>query len=255
MNVTLAGLVSANAGRMSSLRAGSAVAAAVTAALGASVLLGWQLRILALTNVLPHWAPMKPNTALGFLFAGLALWWLRTAPPGGRRHGAGLACAGGVALLGLLNLTQWLGGWDFGFDNLLFSAAPGTDSEPSALRMSPATAFCFLLAGLALSTLNSGGRPGRRPTEVLVLPVLAVAYVALLGYLYGVGSLHEVAPYAFVAVHTAAGFLVLAPLVGGGILLAFDAFLGALLLRDQAGAGARAGALGGVECGRRPRPA
>ena len=232
MNFTLTGLVSAKAGRLSSLRTGSAVAAAATAALGALVLGGWQLRILALTNVLPHWAPMKPNTALGFLFAGLALWWLRTAPPGGRRHGAGLMCAGGVALLGLLNLTQWLGGWDFGFDNLLFSEAPGADGGPSSLRMSPATAFCFLLAGLALSTLNIGGRAGRRPTEMLVFPLLAVAYVALLGYLYGVESLHAVAPYACVAVHTAAGFLVL----GVGVLCARpDRGWMALVAGDTAG--------------------
>ncbi|WP_295390186.1 PAS domain S-box protein [uncultured Thiodictyon sp.] len=196
--------------RLSSLRAVAAVAALTAVVLGLLVLVGWRLDIPVLIRVLPQWATMKPNTAVGFMLAGLALWWLRVAPAGRLRRAAGRVCASLVVLLGLLTLTEWLGGWDLGIDHLLFA------DVPSGVPMAPAGAFCFVFSGLALLTLDLGTRPGRRPAEWLIVPPLAVAYVALVGHLYSVESLYQVAPYASVAAHTAAGFLVL----GVGVLCA-----------------------------------
>src|SRR5258706_7299091 len=48
--------------------------AVVPIAVGAAVLLGWFLDIGLLRSVLPDWPSMKPNTALGFVAVGSALW-------------------------------------------------------------------------------------------------------------------------------------------------------------------------------------
>jgi PAS domain S-box-containing protein len=194
----------------------SALAAVTVAALGLLVLAGWWLDIGALKGILPNWATMKPNTALGFLLCGLALWALGEPgrPPALRR--LGLALAALAALLGLLTLSQDLVGWDLGID---WPLLPERGREPELIypgRMSPATAFCFLFAGLALLALDLGtGRRGA-PAQLLILPALAVAFVAVAGYFYEVEALYRVAPFVSMALHTAAGHLVL----GVGLLCA-----------------------------------
>lgn len=49
------------------------LAGALTALVGVGVLIGWSFNITALKSVQPGWGSMKPNTALGFILAGIAL--------------------------------------------------------------------------------------------------------------------------------------------------------------------------------------
>ena len=205
-------------GRKALFKAASAVAAAVVALIGAAVLAGWWLDIAVLKSLRPAWMTMKANTALGFLLAGLALWWLRDAPPGTRARYGGMACAGLVTMLGLLTLVEYLSGVDLGMDNALFPEPAGAllTTSPSPGRMSPMTALNFLFSGAALLLLNVGARRGRRPAEILVLPSLAVSFVAVIGYLYGVEELYRVKLFSSMALHTGVAF----SLVGLGILWA-----------------------------------
>ncbi len=197
-------------------RVGAIAAALTVMAVGLLVLIGWWLDVTALKSIVPGLAMMKFNTALGFLLAGLALWWLRAEPSGQRRRYAGQACAALVALLGLLTLAEHLGGWDLGIDNRLFAEPAATSKTLEPGRMAPVTAFNFLGCGLALLLLDWITRRGRRPAQFIVLLPLVGSYVALIGYLYDVEALYAVTPYSSMALHTAAAFVVL----GAGILWA-----------------------------------
>ena len=150
---------------------------------------------------------MKANTALGFALAGVSLWLLQSEEAGQRMRRIAQACALAVACLGLLTISQYLFGWDLGIDQLLFWD-PQTDPEISNPgRMAPATALNFLMLGAALLLLDARHRPG-----IFQLPAIMVglvAFLALLGYLYDPQALYAVAPYAGMALHTAALFFVL----------------------------------------------
>jgi PAS domain S-box-containing protein len=192
------------------------VAAAAVAGLGVVVLFAWWLDIAALKSVLPQWVTMKTNTALGFLLSGLALWLLRDEDAGTGARRAARAGAGLVALLGLLTLAENLTGWNPGIDELLFPEPATTAPTAHPGRMAPATAFNFLFCGLALLLLDTRARRGWRPAQFLVLPPLAVSFIAVMGYLFGAESLYGVSPYSSMALHTALAFAVL----GAGVLWA-----------------------------------
>ena len=179
--------------------------ALAVACLGAAGLAGWALDVAALKSVLPGSATMKPNTAVGFALTGMSLaadgW--RHRQPGWSRVRVALAAA--VALLGVLTLAEYASGIDLGIDRLLFGGALG--SAPLAGRMSGATAAGFAITALGLLLMYS-------PREPVSFQAAAVAgnltgLLALLGYAYGISPLYEFAPYSSMAVHTAAGFVVI----------------------------------------------
>ena len=186
--------------------------------LGLAVMIGWLLGIEPLKRLLPQLTTMKFNTALGFLLAGAALY-LRGKPA------LRLGLAGGVGLLGALTLGQEVAGVDFGIDQLFVRAAAMAGQAPG--RMSPATAVCFLLSGAALGLL--GCRTAARWAEPLAISVGTVGFIALLGYACGTPNLYNIPGFVSVALHSAAGCVVLA----AGMLCAVPGGIVALLLRTR----------------------
>jgi signal transduction histidine kinase len=130
---------------------------------------------------------MKPNTAIGFILLGGALWlrsWARrseAARPGAERLAQ--ACAVAVALLGLLSLSEWIFGWDLGIDQLLFHETAGAFGTPRPALMAPITALEFLLLGLALLLLDFETPTGVRPAQFLAAMGLLGACLGLLDFL------------------------------------------------------------------------
>ena len=121
--------------------------------LGSLGLLGWLWNVGFLTpTVLPGRITMKPNTAIGFLLLGLALF-LLTQPK--KSRGSQLWCAASaalVSLVGLLTLSEYVFHANLGIDQLLFKdlvqlSFPG--------RMAHITAFNFFIAGLSVLLLSS----------------------------------------------------------------------------------------------------
>ena len=181
---------------------------------GLVVLGGWAFDIIALKSVFPGLVTMKANTALAFVLAGVSLWLLRSEQADQRTRQIAQACAATVALLGLLTLSEYLFGWDLGIDQLLFEEPLGAVGTPSPGRMAHATAFNFLLVGMALLSLDTAHV--QRISQLLALLAALIAFLALLGYLYGAEALYAIVPYTTIALHTAALFLILC----SGILFA-----------------------------------
>lgn len=180
------------------------------AAIGLVVLLGWFADVAVLKGILPGLATMKPNTALGFMVGGTALFLLAPVDaPRGRRT-TGRILAAGILVLGLITWSEYLTGWHAGIDGLL---VPGSDVS---LRMSSATALCFLLTGFALVLLDF--QVGRIvwPAQWLALGVGTAGLMGVTGYLQGPETLYRVSGFSSMAIHTATGFLMLS----GGVLLA-----------------------------------
>jgi PAS domain S-box-containing protein len=172
---------------------------------------------------------MKPNTALAFVLAGLALVLLSGTPvsprlpapqdelarQAGRAH-AGQVFALLVALIGGLTLCEYLFSWQLGIDELLFKDDPNAAATLSPGRMAPSTAVNFLLLGLALVGIEWEPRRGLRPAELLALVAGVVGLSSLVEYAVGQPILFGFSQYTRMALHTAVVFLVLS----AGVLLA-----------------------------------
>jgi PAS domain S-box-containing protein len=187
--------------------------------LGAVVLLGWYTHNSALIQVSPAFVPMQYNTALGFLLSGAGLLAAVWSPlPTTKRLTQLLAVI--VMLVGLLTLSEYLWSIDLGIDQLfmehyidLLTSNPG--------RMAPNTALCFSLTGVTLlvAALTRGRRQTPAVTAVLGSVIIGLGVAAFAGYFVNVEGAFGWGKLTRMAVHTAAGFVVLG---SGFIALALD---------------------------------
>ena len=161
-------------------------------------------------------ATMKINTTLAMLFASsaVALVSHRDAP---RHVRIGQWLAVGALGIGALTFFQYVAEIDLGIDELLVTDFLSEESRRHPGRMSPISATCFCLLGLALVLIDT--RPAWLPvypTSALVLPLMLVSLVAVAGYIYGVRNFYQLGPYIRIAQATALCFLAL----GFGTLMA-----------------------------------
>jgi PAS domain S-box-containing protein len=170
--------------------------------IGLLILASWALQIEAIKSVLTDRATMKPNTALAFVLAGIALG-LR------QRSALRLGCALAVMLLGGLSLAQDISGANFGTDELLFRDLAGAPAPGHPGRMSPITATCFMLLGGALALLGSRRAVLRRALEALALLALTLAMLGMIGYAYSTEALYALPGFGSMALHTALAFALL----------------------------------------------
>lgn len=180
--------------------------------LGVAVLSGWLGGIVTLTNIIPEWVAMQPNTALCLVLLGVCLLAARKSHsiPSWRVVHFGSAMI--VFGIGLATLFQYWFNVHLGIDQLFMAGDAGhlEPTWPGRMAFSTATNFC--LTGAALALLDTRARMLSQPLTFLAL---ACAALALLGYLYDLNALQEVPFFSTMALHTAVGSL----LVGMGILL------------------------------------
>lgn len=211
----------------------SQAANAVVLLVGLLVLVGWILDVPVLKAVVPGLATMKPNTAVGFFLAGMALWLFQDELIRRWKRRLALGCSFTVSVIGLLTLMEYLWGWDLGIDQLLFRDVAQSAEAVAPGRMSLTTALSFYMVGVALLLVKAGNGRNRLFIQTLTLATLAVSLLALVGYAYGVQSLYRVAPYGSMALHTAFTFLALCL----GVLCACPrCWLTATIFRKDAGA-------------------
>src|SRR5258706_7683615 len=179
--------------------------AALAWATGLLVLVGWALRLPALTAVVPGAVEMKPNTAVALALAALSLWILGDRCSLQWQRAAQLLALM-VAAIGLATGSEYLLGWQLGIDELLFRDH-GSAYNPFRGRMSPYSAVAFIAIGSALNALP---RPSTRWR--VVPPALLTATIgalSLLGYIWNASELTTDRWLPPVAIHTAIVFIVL----------------------------------------------
>lgn len=125
------------------------VVAVIVVSVGAVILLSWAAGIPWFAGFGLGSGAMKPNTAFGFMLAGLALFLLREEKAARRLRNLGLGCAIALLALGALTMGEHAFGWNLGFDELL-TPKPGAEEGAFPLRMTPLAAVNLALIGLAL---------------------------------------------------------------------------------------------------------
>src|SRR5688572_5977523 len=204
---------------------------------GALVFVGWTFDIAWLRHLPPDPIVMLPNTSVGFMVGGLALWLLRRENAGAKAIRIGGVLGVGVLLLGLISFIERVTGVDVGIDRLLFAERLALFPYRPVGLMATNSTVCFTLAGAALLALDVETKRGWRPSQLSATAGLAIATLATVGHLYGATPLYAIDRAAGMALITALAFmslfvgLVLARPDRGYVALLTASDLGALLAR------------------------
>ena len=181
--------------------------ALAVAGLGIAVLIGWALDVTALKAGLGQWQTMKPNTALGFMIAGVSLFAAGRVREVPRWRVVQLGLGGALILLGLLTVGEYLfAAADFGIDRLLFRDIGDAANAAPPGRMPFATATGFVFTGLALVVIDNTHARATSCIAALVGGLTGV--LALMGYAFGVEALYRADSDSSIALHTAIGLVI-----------------------------------------------
>jgi PAS domain S-box-containing protein len=181
--------------------------------IGLLALLGWVVRVPALTRLVPEWTSMRITTALSLVLSGAALAEMLRSRVLPAQRRAALIASVLVAGAGLWSLGEHLLDTEVSLERTIARLIARADV--SAPRPSAVTAFTFVLLGIALVGLRRRGLLGRLSQLSAVLVGL-IALLVLSVYAYGEVALRTVAPLAQTAAPTSLGFL----LLSAGVLLA-----------------------------------
>jgi diguanylate cyclase (GGDEF)-like protein len=109
-------------------------------------------------------------------------------------------------VIAAVSISEYLTGWEAGIDQLLI-ADPYTPASMFPGRPSPAAAVEMAL--LAIANLCGAAPLARRARCTAALFALIMAWLALMGYVFGTDALYRLAPFGAIALPTAGIFLVL----------------------------------------------
>jgi signal transduction histidine kinase len=188
-----------------------AAAIGATACLvGASVTVGWCVRLPGIHLIDPALGTMGAHSAVAFAGTGASLLLLNADGRRGARPTVGRALAAVVLLIGLGTVGVRLG-WSVPADRSLIQAVQAMLPGP----MPMASALTFVLLALALLLIDL---PARRvaAAEILALAALLIPLLALISYTFGTLLNLGIAPPRALAFHSVALFLGLA----SGVLIA-----------------------------------
>jgi signal transduction histidine kinase len=192
-------------------RRAACLAGLVVATLGASALVGWMFDITALKSIFPGSVTMKINTAIGMLLCGITLAFIsRQIFLSATRFWTTIVSVV-VIVVGALTLSEYFFGWDFGIDQWGFQDRASAAADLRTWRMSPTSAFAFLLTGCALLTSVRHIAPRMRLSILAALgaSLLVIGFLALIGHASGPLLQARSWDYAGMAIHTAVCFTLL----------------------------------------------
>lgn len=169
------------------------MSSAFAAILGFLALAGWIFGLPVLAALGPGLIPMAPSTALLLILFGAAVFFTARTSPNHTAHLIGTLLIGSSAtLIALLLFILSYQGIYLDAEQLGFAIA-GTLGRAPLGHMSPATALCFLLAGLSLAAVlrSFPDRARWAMTGFWLAALLAlVSIVFLLAYLIGTPLLY-----------------------------------------------------------------
>ena len=207
-------------------------------AIGCTVILGWIFDLQLLKSILPGLPSMKFNTATCFILGGFSLLFqhqwraeLTTIKHQKIYNYLTFSASFLIILISLITLVQYSFNLDLGIDQLLFKDSSILTIPLAPGRMALNTVASFLLLGAALLLL-SVKRPKYLRIQILSCCAFLIAFLGLIGYIYGTAFFYKMGAPTGMALHTSAAFV----LLSFGILFASpDKGFMAVIASDRAG--------------------
>ena len=184
------------------------VAGAIVLIIGALVLVGWAMNIPVLRDT-GTGSKMMPSTAVCFMLSGLAVFLE------GGRNAARWAIISArilaivVLLIAIMTIAEHALGQNLGLDLLLFrdqviAASPGLPG-----RMAINTAAAFICIAISILVLPRDRRVNGVASQVASFGAVVLAFIALIGYAFGVRDFYSMQPIVGMALMSAIAFLIL----------------------------------------------
>jgi signal transduction histidine kinase len=212
----------------------STVAGMSSAIIGILVLIGWWRDIDALRTIIPGLIATIPNTAVAAIIGGVALVSAVQEKRDPRLRTVTRALAAALAALGTLFFVERLFGIDLGIDLLLFGDAVKTFEWAPPGRPAINSAAVMILDGVALLLIDRRTERGRRPAEAVSAIAALIAFLAIIGYMYGVRGLYSFGPRTGMALLTAITLCALS--VGILFVRPHEGFVSFIAAADPSGA-------------------
>ncbi|MFA6193866.1 MAG: HAMP domain-containing sensor histidine kinase [Parcubacteria group bacterium] len=203
--------------------------------IGFLALAGWQFDLIFFKRIVSSLPIIASNTAFSFFLGGIVLFLIADQQAGEKKYLTIISriFSSLIAFVGLFTLFEYLFGINLGIDRLLFAGVQGE----SAVRMSPQSAFNFLMTGVSLLFIAGQEKEKVKVSQVIILLAGAVSLVSLFGFIYNISSFYTISPFKGMAAHTAVAFVVMF----FGILLANSeiGFMRIFVIRGLSGLAAR----------------
>ena len=190
-----------NSGRHNLTLAVSAFAILV----GGIAITGWLFNIERLTTLAPGLPTMKFNTALGFMLAGLSIYFSQAEKS--YYHTVSHVLSGLLILMGIMVLAGYAFNTDNHIDQLfvtdrfdLTGGLPG--------RMAASTALCFVLIAFGITGRLSSNRRIQQSAQICLHVITLFSTLAIMGYLFLVPTFYRFLMLNSMALHTAIGFFI-----------------------------------------------
>lgn len=179
------------------------------------VLIGWQLDLSLVKSMMPGAATMKVNTAACLLLAGISLKLQMRQEQTARMTRIAKWCAFAIVTISVLTICEYIFGWNFGIDELLFPDPAALETSHPG-RMGINTAICLSFTGTALWLIEwqerrSPNQPQHQVkvdrttiAQILTTVTGAIALQAIVGYAYNVRVFYHLSQLtSSMAIHTA----------------------------------------------------
>jgi PAS domain S-box-containing protein len=212
----------------------AALCGLVAATFATLAIVSWGTGAVILRKIVSSRSEMKPNTAIGLLAAGVALYFLQKAWIGARARTWIVRVLAAVPVtLSAATIAEYVVGHVLGIDNLFLRMA---GSQVNSGRMAPHTALGLFFAGATVFLLTLNGRTPRWIAQCSALATGSASLLALFGYTFDMSPIYKLGEPSFMALPTAislgclsigallsmAEFGLMAPLAnrgGGGMML------------------------------------
>jgi signal transduction histidine kinase len=184
------------------------IAAIMALLIGVAVLSGWALGIPALRGI-DSSAKMVPSTALCFALAGLGLALESGKTPPRWAVIIAWIIAGILLVVAASTAMEHAFGYDIGLDLLLFRPQVLAVHPEFPARMALNSAAAFVCVAVGLFLLPHDRRTNGIVSQAAGFGAVVIAFLALVGYAFGVRDFYGMEPLVGMALLTAVTFLIL----------------------------------------------
>jgi signal transduction histidine kinase len=185
------------------------IAAILVMVVGAVVLVAWALEMGVITGTPGTEFRMQPMTAVAFILLGLALLLGGEENPSRRDIILSIVLALIVAALAITSAAEYVLNRNLGLDVALFHDAVIRAGAKPPGRMALNTTFAFVFAAAGLILLPHDRKVKGLKSQIAALGVLMIAFVALIGYAFGVRDFYSVQLFIGMSLFSAVAFTIL----------------------------------------------